>query len=69
MDALIADPGGRIGQFAGPQYPFNERQMVALFTYAFETIWPDEELSMPGMEAELEFVDMSKEDWHAMMDQ
>lgn len=63
MDALIANPAGRIEQFSGYQFPFNERELVELFTYAYKMIWPEEEISMPGQELDFEFVDMSKEDW------
>ncbi|KUP90606.1 hypothetical protein [Tritonibacter horizontis] len=66
LDALIADPSGRIEEFAGLQYPFDERDLVAIFRHAHEMIWPDRSLSEPGDEAELEFVDMSPEDWAAV---
>lgn len=65
LDSLIANPRGRIGQFAGQQYPFDEAELQALFRRAYETIWPDQPLSEPGDEADLEFVDMSAEDWAA----
>jgi hypothetical protein len=63
LDALIARPGGRIQDFAGQQYPFSDAELVALLSYAFARIWPDVPLSEPGEEADLEFVDMSNEDW------
>lgn len=65
LDSLVANPRGRIGQFAGQQYPFDDAELQALFRRAYETIWPDQPLSEPGNEAELEFVDMSAEDWAA----
>ena len=65
LDSLIADPDGRISQFAGQQYPFADAELVALFRRAFEMIWPEEPLSEPGDEAELEFAEMSAEEWAA----
>lgn len=63
MDALIANPAGRIGQFAGQLYPFSEEELVQIFTYAYGIVWPDHELSEPGSELDLEFVVMSDEEW------
>ncbi|EDZ46254.1 hypothetical protein RBY4I_1466 [Rhodobacterales bacterium Y4I] len=66
LDSLIANPRGRIGQFAGQQYPFDEAELQALFRRAYGMIWPDQPLSEPGDEADLEFVDMSAEEWAAV---
>lgn len=66
LDALIANPAGRIQDFAGMQYPFTDDELVELFTYAFQRIWPDETISAPGEEAVLEFVDMTDEEWAIM---
>ncbi|AHD00356.1 hypothetical protein [Leisingera methylohalidivorans] len=65
LDSLIANPRGRIGQFAGQQYPFDEAELQALFRRAYGMIWPDQPLSEPGDEADLDFVEMSAEDWDA----
>lgn len=67
LDALIADPGGRIDQFAGQQYPFDDMELVEIFSRAYKILWPDEELSEPGEELELEFADMSVEEWDAIV--
>jgi len=66
MDALIANPDGRIDQFVGQGYPFSDEEMVALLTYAYTTIWPDHEISEPGYEAPLDFVDMTDETWESI---
>lgn len=63
LDSLIANPDGRIGQFAGQQYPFNETQLVEIFTHAFQQIWKGETPSLRGDEVEVEFVVMSDEEW------
>ncbi|MEM1428537.1 MAG: hypothetical protein AAGG09_03665 [Pseudomonadota bacterium] len=63
LDALIANPDGRIGQFAGQQYPFNEPDLVRLFSHAYHRIWPGDTLSAPGDEADVTFEVMSDEDW------
>ena len=68
LDSLIVNPDGRIGDFAGQQFPFDDAELVAIFKRAFETIWPDETLSEPGDEPDLEFEDMSVEDWTALVD-
>ncbi|WP_027259467.1 MULTISPECIES: hypothetical protein [Leisingera] len=65
LDSLIASPAGRIGQFAGQQYPFDDAELQALFRRAYGMIWPDQPLSEPGDEADLDFVEMSAEDWDA----
>lgn len=60
MDALIAAPDDRIDQFEGPLYPYSEAELVSLFTYAYERIWPDEFLSDPGDELDIEFTPASE---------
>ncbi|MBQ4824221.1 hypothetical protein J4729_06610 [Leisingera sp. HS039] len=65
LDSLIARPAGRISQFAGQQYPFDDAELQALFRRAYGMIWPDQPLSEPGDEADLDFVEMSAEDWDA----
>ncbi|WP_050763169.1 hypothetical protein [Roseobacter sp. GAI101] len=67
LDSLIVNPDGRIGDFAGQQFPFDDAELVAIFKRAFETIWPDETLSEPGDEPDMEFEDMSVEDWTALV--
>lgn len=66
MDALIASPKGRIGRFVEQGYPYSEDEMVTLFTYAYQKIWPDHDISAPGEEAALNFVDMSAETWQTI---
>lgn len=63
MDALIANPTGRIDQFVGQGYPYSNADMVALMTHAYKLIWPEHALSDPGDEASFEFVDMTEEAW------
>ncbi|UWQ76156.1 hypothetical protein [Leisingera sp. M658] len=65
LDSLIASPAGRISLFAGQQYPFDDAELQALFRRAYGMIWPDQPLSEPGDEADLDFVEMSAEDWNA----
>ncbi|NIZ14726.1 hypothetical protein [Phaeobacter sp. HF9A] len=66
LDALIANPRGRIGQFVEQGYPYSDDEMVTLLTYAYQKIWPDHKISDPGEEAALEFVEMSDETWQAI---
>ncbi|WP_420002498.1 hypothetical protein [Arenibacterium sp. LLYu02] len=66
MDALIADPKGRIGRFVEQGYPYSEAEMVTLFTYAYGKIWPEATISAPGEEARLNFVEMSEAAWAAV---
>lgn len=63
LDSLIANPDGRIRLFAGQQFPFTDRELVTLFSYAYRRIWPNAALSEPGDEADIEFEVMSDEDW------
>lgn len=63
LDSLINQPRGRIQQFAGLQYPFTDEELVRIFTRAYAMIWPDVPRSELGDELELEFVDISAEDW------
>ncbi|MCG7627756.1 hypothetical protein MHM88_08065 [Epibacterium sp. MM17-32] len=69
LDSLIADPDGRIDAFAGQVHGFDEDDLVALFTAAFDYLWPDEMLSEPGAGPALEFVPMSDEEWAARQGQ
>lgn len=66
IEALLADPSGRIGAFAGVQYPYDEGEIRTLLQRAHAAIWPDRTVPEPGDEAELEFVEMSRDDWAAM---
>ncbi len=63
LDSLIANPDGRIGQFAGQQYPFNEQQLVEIFTHAFQQIWKGETPSAPGDQVPVDFIVMSDQEW------
>jgi hypothetical protein len=65
IDALIANPEGRLFRFAGSAYRWPNDEFVALLTYAFERLWPGREPSFPGDEADIEFVPMSTEEWDA----
>ncbi|NVK15433.1 MAG: hypothetical protein HWE35_14790 [Rhodobacteraceae bacterium] len=65
MEALINDPQGRISQFSGHRYPYDDAELVTLFRRAYGMIWPDQPLAEPGDEADLEFVEMSAEEWDA----
>lgn len=65
LDTLIARPEGRIGMFAGQQFPFSDAELQRVFKRAFENIWPDQTLSRPGEDADLEFAGMDAEDWPA----
>lgn len=67
MDALIANPRGRIGQFVEQGYPYSDEEMVTLFTYAYKQIWPERDISERGEEAQLNFVDMSDETWQSIV--
>lgn len=55
LDSLIVNPDARIGTFAGQSYPFNDADLVAIFSHAFRSIWPDRSLSEPGDQLDLEF--------------
>lgn len=66
IDALIANPSGRIQSFASQDFPLTDNELVELFTYAFRRIWPEKLISAKGDEVELEFVDMSDEEWALM---
>lgn len=63
LDSLIANPDGRIKLFLDYTYPFNDEEILNLFTYAFKKIWPDEEISGKGAELDLQFVSMTDEEW------
>ena len=67
LDALVANPGDRLRLFADFVYPFTEAELRTLFAYAFQQTWPDQELSEPGEEADLDFVGMSDEEWDAII--
>ncbi len=56
MDTVIAAPEGQIAAFEGPLYPYTHTELVRLFEYAYGRIWPDEPLSVPGTELDIEFV-------------
>lgn len=63
LDALLANPGGRLRLFADHVYPLDDRELHALFAHAFRTIWPNEAISPLGSEADLQFVAMTDEEW------
>lgn len=60
---LILNPEGRICDFAGQQYPFNETELVSIFKRAFEAIWPDKNLNEDLDVIDIKFENMSSEDW------
>lgn len=63
LDALLANPGGRIRSFNGQVYAFDQDDMVELLGHAYAQAWPGEARSMPGEEIDLEFDYMSDEEW------
>lgn len=63
IDALLARPEGRISAFAGLRYPFNDEDLVAVLSRAYDMIWPDQPRSEPGDELDLEFADIDAEAW------
>ncbi len=63
IDALLANPAGRITDFNGGVYAYDEEDMVALLTHACAHAWPDAMRSLPGEEPQIEFVPMSDEEW------
>jgi len=65
IDALIALPEGRLSQFAGDTYRWPNEEFVPLLTHAYERLWPDEPLSPPGAEPEIEFIPMTRQEWTA----
>lgn len=65
IDALVADPEGRVDEFVGQVHGFTEEDMVELLTHAFEHIWPDALMSLPGEGPVMEFVPMSDAEWAA----
>jgi hypothetical protein len=65
IDALIAHPEGRLSQFAGNTYRWPNEEFVPLLTHAYEQLWPDDPLSPPGAEPEIEFVPMTSAEWAA----
>lgn len=66
IESLLANPRGRIGAFAGALYPFDDAELEELFRHAHALIWPDRTVPDLGDEAELEFVEMSRDDWAAL---
>ncbi|MFK7739637.1 MAG: hypothetical protein AB8H80_04875 [Planctomycetota bacterium] len=65
IDSLVADPAGRVDEFAGQVYGFCEEQMVELLTHAFHFLWPDAVLSRAGEGPKVEFQPMSDAEWAA----
>jgi hypothetical protein len=63
MDSLIADPEGRLEQFYGSGYPFSDQELHEILRYAYQEIWPDADISKPGMAVPVEFIDMTREEW------
>ncbi|MCV2863544.1 hypothetical protein [Defluviimonas sp. WL0075] len=57
IDALAADPDGRLDPFRGSYYGWSDAELVDLLVYAHDRIWPDYLRSLPGDEAEIEFVE------------
>lgn len=56
IDALAADPDGRLDPFRGDYYGWSDEELTDLLTYAHDRIWPDYLRSMPGEEVQIEFV-------------
>ena len=65
IEALIAQPDGRLFRFAGHSYRWPNDEFVPLLEHAYMRMWPDEERSPPGAEPEIEFVPMTPEEWAA----
>lgn len=65
MNALLAQPEGRITDFKGYVYMYSEDQLAELFTYAFELLWPDEPVNIGGETTPFEIVSMTDEEWEA----
>jgi hypothetical protein len=66
LESLLANPRGRIGAFTGALYPFDDAELEAIFRHAHAQIWPDRTVPDLGDEADLEFVEMSRDDWAAI---
>lgn len=67
VESLLANPRNRIGAFVGALYPFDAAELENILRYAHSKIWPDRTVPDLGDEAELEFVEMSQEDWSAIV--
>jgi hypothetical protein len=65
IDALIAGPVGRLGDFTGDAYSWPSEEFIPLLTRAYQRLWPDDEPSMEGFGPEVEFEPMSSEEWAA----
>jgi hypothetical protein len=65
IDSLIAEPKGRLHQFAGQTYRWPNEEFIALLTHAHQRLWPEESLSLPGNEPDVEFVAMTSAEWAA----
>ena len=65
IDSLIAEPIGRLSQFTGSTYRWPNEEFVPLLTHAYERLWPDDPLSLPGAEPEVEFEAMTSAEWAA----
>jgi hypothetical protein len=65
IDALIAKPTGRLSLFTGQTYRWPNEEFVQLLNHAYERLWPEESLSLPGAEPEVEFVSMTASEWAA----
>lgn len=63
IDALLADPEGRIDMFVGQVFAFSDEDLVDLFSHAFDYIWPDDIRSAPGEGPEVAFVSMTDAEW------
>jgi hypothetical protein len=63
IDALVSEPRGRAIHFVGDYYPWPNDEFAELLGYTFSRIWPQESLSFPGSEPDVEFADMTDEEW------
>ncbi|HMO08357.1 MAG TPA: hypothetical protein PKD10_12030 [Paracoccaceae bacterium] len=63
--SLVMAPGGRLRDFAGTQYPFNDGDLEAVLRHALERAWPDDPLPDPGTELPVELADIPEDEWRA----
>lgn len=62
--SMMDDPARDLTAYDGPIDAMGEAAR-ADDTHAHERLWPDEPLSLPGAEPEVEFVAMSPAEWAA----
>ncbi len=68
LATLLAQPQeAGIERFAGQGYPFDENELVRLFTYAFERLWPETPANRGGEATMFEIVQMDAEEWETIL--